>query len=476
MNDLSREIDGFVQRYMPHILADLRRLVKIPSISQTEIDAAAFPYGKECARALDLALEIAKEKGLQPQNHNYFYGTATYGSGEHTIGIFSHLDVVDAGSGWIYPPFDCTEKDGFVIGRGVGDDKLAALIGIYTALAMREIGIAPHIRLLVYFGCCEEKGMLDMDHYTAEQALPDFSLVPDIKFPVCIGERGWVRFALEAPSLLTGGILIHGGNPSAKIADQAQATLPCCSPQAAQKLQAAAKSHPLVSLDWEGGSLVVTARGQPPAAGDPRTGLNANHVLFSYLADTDAFPSEDMVLLRQCAQMMCPPSGSGFGANYHDHMSGDTLCNCIHAQTVDSRLRLQFDMRCPVTACTDRIMDEVKRTAAENSWTLLSISGRNGWYFPQDDPRVTLLCDAWEAVSGLRGQPYINSGGTYASRLKNAVGFGPMDTTRCPFLPAGHGSIHAPDEARSIVTIQNAFRTYLRAVDALDRYYIANRD
>ena len=41
--------------------------------------------------------------------------------------IRDSLDVVPAGEGWTYPPWDCTRKGDFLIGRGVSDNKGAVI-------------------------------------------------------------------------------------------------------------------------------------------------------------------------------------------------------------------------------------------------------------------------------------------------------------------------------------------------------------
>ena len=59
------------------------------------------------------------------------YALVTLGSGEKTIGIFSHSDVVPVGDDWLYTkPFEPVIKDGALIGRGVEDNKS----GIMAAL------------------------------------------------------------------------------------------------------------------------------------------------------------------------------------------------------------------------------------------------------------------------------------------------------------------------------------------------------
>ena len=129
--ELMNQVEQYISDHRTEILEDLKTLVRFPSVSREGADG--LPFGKECARVLDKALEMAKEKGFQVNNHDYWYGTAFLGSEQNDkglIGIFSHLDVVEAGDGWIYDPFEPTEVDGFLIGRGAGDNKSGAVIGM----------------------------------------------------------------------------------------------------------------------------------------------------------------------------------------------------------------------------------------------------------------------------------------------------------------------------------------------------------
>ena len=63
---------------------------------------------------------------------------ATVGSGQPVIGISGHMDVVAEGNhdDWTYDPFELTEDNGYLYGRGAADMKsgLAAL-----AIALIEI-------------------------------------------------------------------------------------------------------------------------------------------------------------------------------------------------------------------------------------------------------------------------------------------------------------------------------------------------
>ena len=127
-----------------------------------------MPFGEGCAKVLDKALSMAAERGFYVNNHDNWYGTALYGSDkmdQGLIGIFSHLDVVEAGDGWIYDPFEPVEKDGFLIGRGAGDNKSGAIIGLYTMQIMKELNIPLKSNIMLYFGTNEEKGMKDVEKF-----------------------------------------------------------------------------------------------------------------------------------------------------------------------------------------------------------------------------------------------------------------------------------------------------------------------
>ena len=45
-------------------------------------------------------LEIAKRDGYETKNVDNYAGHFTFGEGEEELGIFAHMDVVPAGSGW----------------------------------------------------------------------------------------------------------------------------------------------------------------------------------------------------------------------------------------------------------------------------------------------------------------------------------------------------------------------------------------
>ncbi len=75
-----------------------------------------------------------------------------------TLLINTHLDVVPAGTNWSVPPFECTEKDGRIFGRGVADSK-GGVAALFTVLCtMEELDIKPKYNLNIALTTDEEMG------------------------------------------------------------------------------------------------------------------------------------------------------------------------------------------------------------------------------------------------------------------------------------------------------------------------------
>ena len=98
----------------------------------------------ECyKKALELGLKIASELGLETRNcENYIgYAEIPVPGEEKYIATVTHLDVVPVGEGWTKSPFEMWEKDGYIIGRGVMDDKGPSVICLYALKYLKERNI-----------------------------------------------------------------------------------------------------------------------------------------------------------------------------------------------------------------------------------------------------------------------------------------------------------------------------------------------
>lgn len=83
------------------------------------------------------------------------------GSTAKPIAFLGHMDVVDAvPESWTTAPFEPTEKDGYLYGRGSVDNKAGVSLLLTTFLRLKKAGWVPERELLLAFSGDEETGML----------------------------------------------------------------------------------------------------------------------------------------------------------------------------------------------------------------------------------------------------------------------------------------------------------------------------
>jgi acetylornithine deacetylase/succinyl-diaminopimelate desuccinylase-like protein len=125
---------------MARTIADLERLVRIPSIGYPGYDPAHVrASAEETARILREA-GCADARLLELDGgHPAVFGQIPGPPGAHTILLYAHHDVQPEGPAdrWDTPPFEPTIRDGRMFGRGAVDDKSGIVM---HAGALRALG------------------------------------------------------------------------------------------------------------------------------------------------------------------------------------------------------------------------------------------------------------------------------------------------------------------------------------------------
>ena len=125
-----------VNSLMPELEAELTRLVAIPSIS-----APGYPEETRPAllEAYDQVAELFRGAGAEileplelPDTAPVVIGEIPAPPGAPTVLLYSHYDVVPVGdeAKWQSPPFEATERDGAIYGRGAADTKSNILMHV----------------------------------------------------------------------------------------------------------------------------------------------------------------------------------------------------------------------------------------------------------------------------------------------------------------------------------------------------------
>lgn len=190
-----RKIDEFKEQ----MISDILEVVEINSVESAP--EPGMPFGRGVNDCLLRALNIASKLGFQTKNLDGYAGYAQLGEGSDYIGVIGHLDVVEAGDGWIEPPFSGYNSGEKIYSRGILDNKGPIMSCLYALYACKECGIKFNKPIRIIFGTNEETGMKDIDYYLANENPPIMGWTPDCKYPVVYGERGRAKFKVSAGQL-----------------------------------------------------------------------------------------------------------------------------------------------------------------------------------------------------------------------------------------------------------------------------------
>jgi len=111
--ELLKAADAYLDEHWEDIVADITKLVEIPSYEELEKAAPGAPYGPGPKAALEEALALAERLGMEPHDVDGYIGYADLpGATDTQLGIIGHVDVVPAGPGWTIEPFQVQRRDG----------------------------------------------------------------------------------------------------------------------------------------------------------------------------------------------------------------------------------------------------------------------------------------------------------------------------------------------------------------------------
>lgn len=516
--DLKAEIESYICENWNQVLRDIDTLVRIPSVEDLDAASPSAPYGPGPAQALREALGIAQRMGFETHDCEGFIGYADLpGAAQTQISILGHVDVVPAGPGWTFPPYEVTCKDGYLIGRGVSDDKGPLIIALHAVNFWREHTqrtgeVLPYtVRLL--FGANEETGMGDVAYYSAHYPDPDFLFTPDADFPVGYGEAGICQGVLTSGPISGGCILaLEGGVAINAVPGEAHARVACDmgalplrdgivvtavdeaieeaagdAPERAvedaagdapeRAVEDAAGDAPEDAADAQYGEASahkngvadICAYGKAAHASAPQLGRNAVALLSNYLLENNLLSLDERCFFELVQTATSTNDGAGFGvACADDHFGALTAVGTVLALKQvegDVHLSLAMDFRYPTAITAEEIEQRMGKVAADFGATFAIVVDKPPYLMDPSSAAIQALSDAYSEVTGEDAKPFAMKGGTYAREFAHAASFGPEKSWEPK--PDWIGALHAADEGISEDLLKQALEIYIRAIGNL---------
>lgn len=406
--------------YKDELLQDLNELIKIESVS--------VEGHEKCAEALNWMLNKAQSFGLITKNIDNKAGHAELGSEGKLCATLTHLDVVPASSSWDSNPFELTRKDGRLLGRGVADDKGAALVTLYCLRILKESGIEGKNTLRAIFGTDEEVGMTDVAAYFAKEAMPDMSFTPDADYGICRAEKGILQLELTCErgnaAVLTE---FKGGNAVNAVADTAYAVINCSESDDHQLMRLADAKEGEFEFMYTPDGMMIKSKGKAAHACEPYKGHNAILELIDLLASNFSLSSLGNLCSFLSTHIRLESDGTSLGMKMRDSQSGALTVCASTIEINESKERATLDIRYPVTFGGKELIKRVKKAADLENVEVNVLSHSKPLYLDDSRPVIGILKSAYEEITGEEPEMYSTGGGTYARKLGgNGVAFGPV--------------------------------------------------
>lgn len=409
----------------------IKTLISYPSYLR-EDHQGDTPFGDDIQAVLEKTLTICEDLGMKSYlDPEGYYGYADYGDGEESLAILCHLDVVPPGNldSWESDPFTAIEKNEAIYGRGSQDDKGPAMAALYAFKAVVDSGVAFKKRVRFIFGTDEETLWRCLDRYNELEEPSTMGFAPDAEFPLTYAEKGLLQVKLHGPG--DADLSMNCGKSLNVVPDEAnyQGYLN-------EKLENELKS---LGFDYQLSKEQIIVKGKAVHSKDAPDGINAITRLVTALSphtknETIAFIAE---------KLKNDPTGQTIFGEIKDDISGPLTVNLATIAINEKESTIGLDLRIPVTADKDAIVEQLTTSAAEYQLSYEEYDYLASLYVPKNSLLVTTLLDVYLDKTGDKSDALTSGGATFARTMKNCVAFGAV-------FPDSDVTFHMPDR-KSVV-------------------------
>lgn len=446
---MDKLFEQFYEKNETEIFRDIADIIAIPSIARaSEQGEQEAPYGQEVKKGLEFLLKKGKALGLETKNYDFHVGEIIAGTGENIVGLLCHVDVVDAGDGWITDPFKAEVIDGELYGRGAIDDKGPMICALYAMKYLTQNHYIPENgKIKMIIGTDEEENWNSIQYYLEQNPeLPTFSIVPDANFPVVYCEKGLINLELtlsvgnekkETASPCFKMISLKGGERGNVVPANASCEITFSTKDYAFEKETVfidefAKKHDIrATTSVNNGRLCINVFGKAAHAMTPEKGKNAISWLMKLLKtmskETDIrFEWQNFIDFYD-RYIGLQYDGENLGMKWEDHDSGPLTLNVGVLALEENVVRIKLNLRYPVSRSFAEIRERFDQLAADASVKVEYGVCMEPIFYPKDSRLVQSLMKVYQQFTGDKvSQPIALGGATYARAIPKAIAFGPV--------------------------------------------------
>ena len=200
----------YARQNQPRFLAELKDLLRIPSVSTLPQHKSDIERAADFLSAQMRSIGLEHVEVIKTNGHPLVYGDWLHAPGKPTALCYGHYDVQppDPLNEWTTPPFEPTERNQNLYARGAVDDKGQMFMHLKALESLMRSGggkLPVNVRLLLEGE--EEVGGEAIAKFIKEnpqKLKADFALVSDTEMyapdlpTLCVGLRGMVYTEVEA--------------------------------------------------------------------------------------------------------------------------------------------------------------------------------------------------------------------------------------------------------------------------------------
>lgn len=460
---LIEKIDDLIENSRKEVANLTKKLVNIKSVQDVSLPGA--PFGEGVKKVLDTVIELGKDADFYTTDYNVGVVSVAMKNQPADLGIWVHGDVVPEGEGWEFEPYNATEYEGRIIGRGAADNKgqFAAIFVLFKIF--KELGIELNYNPAIYVGSNEETGMNDLlgvegnddaKGFVNVCTPPKLSLIPDGAFPVGYGGKGNTRLRLRTKEKLD-NIRLTAGQPSAP--GKAQACI------LGKNIDFDFKDCTVTRNE----NTTVETFSQPIHTAHPDPNGNMITKLSKALLESNILDEKERVIFEFLKNLSLDTAGVMFDINVETKTMTPLTLAAYRIDNVDGYVEVCLNIRYPIEITPEIIIKNITEVTERYGFEVSEYHSYHKPYLLEKNSKVVkTLCAISNEVIGVEKEPYTLGGGTYAHELPNAYVFGSSSNFPPENWEKGRGGAHGIDEAVSLDRLQRCMKIYARALLALN--------